>query len=140
LEGFGIAFRGGDFQGHFRRGTGAAASPSEADEPESNNTNVHVRARSTPPPPVEVVDVFPPLILTFTEEVFFVMPSPKGCELNFWLCFRGLASANSCAEVRSAKRDDPFMRFCFLVVFFGAEACTVAAAFRFMGARAMGSR
>jgi hypothetical protein len=99
MKGFGIAFGGGDFQGRFRCGTGAATSPSEADESESNKSNACARAWPSPPPPTEVKDVLAPLILTFAKEVFSVMLSPEDCETNFLLCFRGLASANSCAEV-----------------------------------------
>jgi hypothetical protein len=47
----------------------------------------------------EVEDVFPPLILMVTKEDFSVTLSPEDCEMNFLLCFMGLASANSCAEV-----------------------------------------
>jgi hypothetical protein len=71
------------------------ASPSKADEPESNKSNARVGAQPAPTTPTEVDDVLPPLILTFTEEVFSKTLSPDDCELNFLLCFRGLASANS---------------------------------------------
>jgi hypothetical protein len=98
LEGFGTAFEGGDFWECFQCGMGAVASPSKADEPESYKSNVF-GARPPPPPPAEVEDIFALRILTFTEEVFSMILSPEVCELNFFLCFRGLASANSCTEV-----------------------------------------
>jgi hypothetical protein len=88
---------------------------------------------------MKVEDVLPPLILTFTEEVFYKKLSPNDCGLNFMLCFTGLANTNTWAEVRSPERDDPFMRFHFSVAFFSARACTAAAAFCFHGARVTGS-
>jgi hypothetical protein len=94
-EGFETAFRGGDFWGYFRHGTGAAASPSEADEPEPNKSNACTRARPEPPPHAEVGDILPLLILIFAEEVFSMMLSLKDCELNFQLGFRGLANTTS---------------------------------------------
>jgi hypothetical protein len=99
LEGFETTCKGGDFWGHFWRGTGAATSSPEADEPESNKSNAWAGAQTKPPPPVEVEDVLPLLILTFLEEVFSMMLSPEDCELNFQLAFKGLASANFWAEV-----------------------------------------
>jgi hypothetical protein len=79
-EGFETAFGEGDFQERFHRGTGATTS--EVDGPELNKSNTHARAQPEPPP----------LILTFTEEVFSMMLTPEDCELNFLLGFTALAS------------------------------------------------
>jgi hypothetical protein len=87
------------FRGYFWRGMGATASPSEANEPKSNKSNARDRARPAPTLPTEVEDVLPPMILTFAEEVFSRRLCPDNCKLIFLLCFWGLASANSCAEV-----------------------------------------
>jgi hypothetical protein len=73
---------------------GATASPSEADKPVSNKINTF-RALPTPLTPAEVQDVFPPMILSFMAEAFSVRLSPELPELNFLLCFMGLASTNS---------------------------------------------
>jgi hypothetical protein len=118
---------------------GAASSPPEADNPESNKSNVRAEARPEPPQPVEVENVLHLLILRFAEEVFSMMLFPEDCELNFLLGFRGLASANTCVDVSSPKRDDPFTCFRFSVAFSGATACATTAPFHFLGPWVIGS-
>jgi hypothetical protein len=51
-EHFEAAFGGGDFWGHFQRGTSTATAPLEADKPESIKSKAHVRAKVATPPPV----------------------------------------------------------------------------------------
>jgi hypothetical protein len=71
----------------------------EEDKPESNKSNARVGAGAAPLPPVEDEDVFPPVILMVVEEDFSVTLSPEDCEMNFLLSFKGLVSANSCADI-----------------------------------------
>jgi hypothetical protein len=135
-EDYKIAFGRGEFRGRFYCGSGGIVSSSELEE--AYRSIACAEARPAPPPPVEVEDAFPPSILTFTEEVYSIILSLEDCNLNFLLCFRGLANAFSCSEVWSPEWDGPFTRFRFSVVFFGVGTC--AAACRFLDMCAMGSR
>jgi hypothetical protein len=79
-------------------------------------------------------------ITTFAVEAFSLILSPKDCDLNFLLYFRGLANTFSYSEVSSPERDDPFIHFYFSVLFFSTGGCAAAAtACRFLETRAMGS-
>jgi hypothetical protein len=68
-----------------------------------------------------------------------MMLCPEDCELNFLPGFRGLVSTNTCVDVSSPKRDDPFTCFHFSVAFSGARAYAATAPFHFLGPRVMAS-
>jgi hypothetical protein len=88
------------FRGRFQQGTGAGAvtSTPEVDEVDPNKSN----AFGVVPVPLTLVrgtDVFPLWIPPLAAKVFSARLSPELPELNFFLGFRALASANSWAEV-----------------------------------------
>jgi hypothetical protein len=108
-----------------------AASPSEVDEPESNKSSARVKALAAPLVPAKVMELFPPTIFMFAEEVFSEILSPKDYATNFFLCFRGLANNTSCEEVWVLGCDDPLERLHFSIAFFGNAAGVVVADFCF---------